>query len=756
MKRILLTGCIFMAALSLSAQTDTTIIADSFYLLSPVEVRATRLSEKSPFAVSNITPKEIGKQNLGQSFPYLLSQVPSVVTSSDDGNGVGYSSLRIRGTDITRINVTFNGVPVNDPESQNTFFVNFGDLASSTNSVQIQRGVGSSTNGPGAFGASINISNVGQSKEASATISNSYGSFNTWKHTLQAATGLLKGGFQFDVRLSKLNSDGFIDRAFSDLKSLHFISGWTSKNEMTNIKFNLLTGKERTGQAWNGIGTYFTNKDNPVVDYQKQLDMVGRTTNTLGKISDGKYYEDQTDNYQQGYYQLFLNHKFNSNWSANVTGYYTRGSGYYSEYKDGEKFSDYGRPDIVIENTTLKRTNLTRQLWLDNHYYGSVFSTNYNNKNTDLIFGGAITKYDAAHYGLVKWSESGGFPVDYKWYDLDANKNDFNFFGKIQQKFVEGLYSFADLQYRNVAYNIDGFRKNPEIKSFNNYSFFNPKAGLSYILKHPYSAQSKIFASYAVAHKEPNRDDFEASPTDKPKAERLQDIEAGYQYNSAKFAAGINGYYMKYKDQLVLTGKINDVGAYSRTNVENSYRAGVEITTTIKPVEWFLLEANATFSRNKIKRITQFYDVYDNDADWNWLRQDSKTFTNTDIAFSPNIIAGGTATVEPFYSKTNKSHFYIDLVQKYVGRQFLDNSQDPLKSIHPYGLTDMRLRYDLSFKQVKNIAIIFMANNLFDKKFENNGYTYSYYFDASQTLATESYYFPQAGTNFNVGLTLAL
>ena len=307
-----------------------------------------------------------------------------------------------------------------------------------------------------------------------------------------------------------------------------------------------------------------------------------------------------------------------------------------------------------------------------------------------------------------------------------------------------------------MAYNIDGFRKNPEIKSFNNYSFFNPKAGLSYILKHPYSAQSKIFASYAVAHKEPNRDDFEASPTDKPKAERLQDIEAGYQYNSAKFAAGINGYYMKYKDQLVLTGKINDVGAYSRTNVENSYRAGVEITTTIKPVEWFLLEANATFSRNKIKRITQFYDVYDNDADWNWLRQDSKTFTNTDIAFSPNIIAGGTATVEPFYSKTNKSHFYIDLVQKYVGRQFLDNSQDPLKSIHPYGLTDMRLRYDLSFKQVKNIAIIFMANNLFDKKFENNGYTYSYYFDASQTLATESYYFPQAGTNFNVGLTLAL
>jgi iron complex outermembrane receptor protein len=754
MKRIFFIGYMMIAA-SAFAQKDSTTATDSFLLLAPVEIRATRLNDKAPFAVTNFSSKKIEEQNLGQSFPYLLSQTPSVITSSDDGNGVGYASLRIRGSDITRINVTFNGVPVNDPESGSVFFVNFGDLASSTHSVQIQRGVGSSTNGPGAFGASINIFNVAQKEEATASISNSFGSFNTWKHTLQAATGMLKGGFQFDVRLSKLSSDGFIDRAFSDLKSLHFISGWTSKNEMTNIKFNLLTGKERTGQAWNGIGTYFSTAD-AVVNYEKQLYETGRTTNTLGKISDNKYYSDQTDNYQQDYYQLFFNHKFNTNWTANVTGYYTKGRGYYNEYKDGESFSDYGIPNITIGGTTISSTNLTRQLWLNNRYYGSVFSANYNKKHTDLIFGGAITQYDAKHYGFVTWAEQGGFPVDYKWYNLTADKNDFNFFGKAQWEFINNLYGFVDLQYRHITYNIYGFRKNPEVKSLNDYSFFNPKVGISYIIKHLHNAQSKIFASFAVANKEPNRDDFEASPADKPQPEKLQDVEAGYQYNSEKFVAGINGYYMNYKNQLVLTGKINDVGAYTRTNVDRSYRAGVELTTTIHFTNWFTVDANATFSRNKIKSIDQFYDVYDNDNDWNWLRQDSKTYTNTDIAFSPNIIAGGTATFNPFYGKMKHSHFYIDLVQKYASRQYLDNSQDKLKSINPFSLTDFRLRYDINLRSTKTIGLLFMANNIFNKKFENNGYTYSYYFDADKTLATENYYFPQAGVNFNFGTIIRL
>lgn len=741
-----MTGCIVFATVSTFSQVDTTKATDSFHLLTPVEIRATRVSEKSPFAVSNLSSKEIEKQNLGQSFPYLLSQTPSVITSSDDGIGVGYSSMRIRGTDMTRINVTFNGVPVNDPESQGTFFVNFGDLASSVNSVQIQRGVGSSTNGPGAFGASLNISNLGQQKEASASISSSYGSFNTWKHTLQAATGLLKGGFQFDVRLSKLSSDGYVERASSDLKSLHFISGWTSKNEMTSIKFNLLTGKEKTGQAWNGIGTSFTDQATPV-DYQKQLDDAGRRTNTLGLMADGNYYNDQTDNYQQDYYQLFLNHKFNSHWTANLTGYYTRGRGYYNEYRLDEPFSDYGVDNVVIGGETIETANLTRQLWLDNHYYGTVFSTNYNKNNTDIIFGGTITQYDAGHYGFVKWADV-GFPADYKWYDLDAEKNDINFFGKLQQEITKGLLGFVDLQYRNVVYNLYGFRKNPEIESLNTYNFFNPKLGLSYIIKHPYSAQSKVYASYAIANKEPNRDDFEVSPTTgRPKAERLQDIEAGYQYSSAKLSAGLNGYYMKYKDQLILTGKINDVGAYARTNVDDSYRAGIELFTTIKPADWVTVDANATFSRNKIKNTTQFSDDYDNGG------QLEEIFANTDIAFSPNIIAGGTITLEPFAGSSDKQHLFIDLVEKYAGRQFLDNSSNRLKSIHPYALTDFRLRYEVSTNWIKNIGLTLMVNNVFNKKYENNGYTYSYLYEGAMT--TESYYYPQAGTNFNFGVNLS-
>ena len=743
MKRILLAGCIFATSIAY-AQSDTTFIADSFRMLTPVEVRATRVSDKSPFAVSNITSGEIKKQNLGQNLPYLLSQVPSVVTSSDDGLGVGYSSMRIRGTDVTRINVTFNGVPVNDPESQVAIFVNFGDLASSTNSVQIQRGVGSSTNGSGAFGASLNIFNAGQSKEATASISNSYGSYNTWKHTVQASTGMLKGGFQFDARLSKLSSDGYIDRAFTDLKSLHFISGWTSKNEMTNIKFNLLTGKERTGQAWNGIGTYFTDKE-PVVDYQTQLNRTGRRTNNLGEMADGNYYNDQTDNYQQDYYQLFINQKFNPHWSANLTGYYTRGKGFYNEYRLEEPFSDYGRPNVVTGGETIEETNLTRQLWLDNHYYGSVFSANYNKANTDLILGGAITNYDAKHYGFVKWADA-GFPVDYKWYDLPAEKNDYNFFGKLQQQLTEGLLGFVDLQYRNVVYNLYGFRKNPDIESKNIYSFFNPKAGLSYIIKHPYSAQSKIYGSFAVANKEPNRDDFEASPTQAPKAEHLQDIEAGYQYNASRFAAGINGYYMKYKDQLIHTGKINDVGAYARTNVDDSYRAGIELTASAKPIDWFLLDANATFSRNKIKSIVQYNDDYDAGG------QIEEIYTNTDIAFSPNVIAGATATFEPFAGRSGNQNFYIDLVEKYVGRQYLDNSSNKLRSINPYALTDLRLRYTIATNWIKELGLVLMVNNVFNKKYENNGYTFSYKYDG--TLTTENYYYPQAGTNFNVGITL--
>ncbi len=747
MKRILLFSCIStLAGKQLLSQIYPTG-NDSTQMLTPVEVRSTRLNEKSPFAASNFGRKEIAKQNLGQSFPYFLNQIPSVVLSSDDGIGVGYASFRVRGTDIARTNVTFNGIPVNDPESQGTFFVNFGDLASSTSSVQLQRGVGSSTNGAGAFGASLNIYNIEQSKEATATISNSYGSFNTWKHTLQAASGLVSGGFQFDIRLSKISSDGYIQRSNSDLKSLQFVAGWTSKKEMTNIKFNLLTGKEKTGQAWNGIGTSYTNKDDLTkVDYGKQLDNADRNSNTLGKMANGAYYNDQTDNYQQDYYQLFLNHKFNPYWSSNISLFMTRGKGYYNEYKQDEKFKTYGVANPAIGNTTITKTNLIRQLWLDNYYYGSIFSANYNKNNTTLNIGGGHTQYDARHYGYVKWADVGFLP-DHRWYYLPAFKRDINFYSKLQQQIAQNLYAFADVQVRNVNYIIKGFRKNPTLDDIKNrYTFFNPKAGLSYIVKHTNTAQSKIYGSVAVANKEPNRDDFEADSKQAPKPERLTDIEAGYQFSSKYFDGGINGYFMKYKDQLIATGKINDVGAYARINVDDSYRGGIEITADWKPNKWLQASANGTFSRNKIKNIDQYKDDYDNDGQ---IKQSS---TNTDISFSPNTVAGLTVSLEPFTRPDSKRHLYIDLIEKYVSRQYLDNAQNKLKSINPYELTDARLRYQFATKTFKNVSLVFMANNLLNKKYENNGYTSSSV--NGGTTTTKNYYYPQAGINWNVGVSL--
>lgn len=721
-------------------------VTDTVEILTPVEVRSIRVNARTPFAVTNISEKHIASENLGQNLPYFFNQAPSVVVSSDDGLGVGYTGMRIRGTDLTRTNYTLNGIPVNDPESQLVVYVNFADLASSVNSIQMQRGAGSSTNGPGAFGASVNISNLEQSKVPFAQISNSYGSYNTWKHTVRAGSGLLKGGFQFDARISKINSDGYIQRAVSDLKSLQFIAGWTSTDENTSLKFNLLTGKEKTGQAWNGIGVLLdeTNNTNNF-NYADTLTKIGRRTNTLGLMENGKYYDDQTDNYQQDYYQLFLNHKFNSVWSANAGLFYTRGRGYYNEYKIDESYADYGlQPFVKSPGEVLDETSLIRQLWLDNHYYGAVFSTNYRTAKTDVNIGGAYSQYDGDHYGFVKWAMH-NIPADYKWYDLTADKNDFNIYAKWQQVIAENLHSFIDLQYRNVQYDLYGFRKSPHIESLNNYHFFNPKAGLSYYLFHN-NATSKIYGSFAVANKEPNRDDFEANETEKPLHETLYDYELGYQLSTPKINAGANFYYMDYKNQLVLTGEINDVGAYARTNVDKSFRSGVELTFSALPASWLQFNANATFSRNKIQSIALYYDDYDNGG------QIQETVENTDIAFSPNTIAGASITVEPFFNISEKNKFFVDVLGKYVGRQYLDNSSNIMRSINPYNLFDARLRYELKPSWIKEMNIILMLNNIFNKKYENNGYSFSYMYGSR--LVTENYYYPQAGFNFNIGVTL--
>lgn len=721
-----------LSALSAAAQSPDTTQTIKNQQLQPVEVRSLRASSNAPFAKTEIAGKQLQQNNLGTDLPFLLQFTPSAVVTSDAGAGVGYTGLRIRGTDGTRINVTLNGIPVNDAESQGAFFVDLPDLASSASSIQIQRGVGTSTNGAGSFGGSISISNLEQMKNAGAEGSFSIGSFNTQKYTVRAGTGLLQNGWQFDVRLSKISSDGYIQRSASDLRSLQLLAKW-NVSESSTLRFMLLTGKEKTGQAWNGVP-------------QDSL-QINRTYNELGLKSDGTYYNDQSDNYKQDYYQLFFDHKFSKHLTGNIAAFLTRGKGYYQEYKTGASFSDYGLPAFISGIDTLTNTDLIRQLWLDNYYYGSVFSLLYEKNKTQVSFGGGYTRYDGRHYGFVKWAEY-NVPNDYQWYLLDAHKQDLNVYLKGQQQFAN-LILFADLQWRNVHHDINGFRDNPALTPSVTYNFFNPKIGLTYLLKESNLEKQKVYASFAVANKEPNRDDFEAAINALPKAERLYDVEAGYDIHKIKWSAGVNFYYMDYKDQLVVTGKINDVGAYTRTNVPQSHRAGVELMAGAKPFSWLAINANATVSENKIKGFTEYIDKSDDTLSY---PQETKSYGSTDIAFSPNVTGAVGITISPFRRLSHGQTVSFEILNKYVGKQYLDNTSNDNRAIDPYDLTDVRIHYSLNLKPFKEVSATLALNNVFNKMYSSNGYTFSYIYD--NTLTTQNYYFPQAGFNWLLGLNL--
>ena len=735
MKRQLLIIPSVLAAGIATAQTETIdSVRQNQQTLQPVEVRAVRATGNSPFAKTEIKAADIAKGNLGQDLPYLLQYTPSAVVTSDAGAGVGYTGLRVRGTDGVRINVTLNGFPVNDAESQGTFFVNFGDIASSTGSIQLQRGVGTSTNGAGAFGATMSISNLGQYEKAGAEVSSSYGSFNTWKHTIKAGTGLLDNGLQFDLRLSKISSDGYIDRSASDLKSMQFIAGWKA-GDKTSLKFMLMTGKEKTGQAWNGVP-------------QDSLE-TNRQFNSLGLKADGTYYDNQTDNYQQDYYQFFIDHKFSNYITGHLGFFLTRGRGYYEEYRQGESFADYGLSDFITPSyaDTFTTTDLIRQLWLDNHYYGTVFSFLYDKNNTQITFGGGWSQYLGDHYGIVKWAQY-GIPDNYRWYLLDAAKDDLNIYVKAQHTLNGKWTLFGDLQYRTVSYDINGFRKNPTLTPSAQYNFFNPKAGVSYLLRNTHAQRQRLYASVAVANKEPNRDDFEASPTQLPKAEQLYDVEAGYELNRKKWNIGANFYYMMYKDQLILTGQINDVGAYSRTNVPESYRTGLELQAAVLPAWWLKLHGNATWSQNKISNFTEYIDNYD-DPTGAQLAVDHGT---TDIAFSPNMIAAAGITLSPFRYMPMGQNLELDILGKHVGEQYLDNTSNSNRTIGAYTLCDVRLRYSIQAKPFRELQATLGLNNIFDTRYVSNGYTFSYQYGGA--MATENYYYPQAGFNWLLGITM--
>ncbi|WP_316738052.1 TonB-dependent receptor [Pedobacter aquatilis] len=712
------------------------------FLADEVIVRATRANEKSATTYKNVSKAEIQENNFGQDLPFILQNTPGVVVNSDAGAGVGYTGIRIRGSDNSRINVTVNGIPINDSESQGTFYVNMPDFVSSVDNIQIQRGVGTSTNGAGAFGASLNIQTTASELEPYAEVNTTYGSFDTWKNTVKVGTGLINNRFSFDGRLSRISSDGYVDRGSSLLKS-YFLSGAYHGNKDL-LRINVFAGAEKTYQSWNGIPESRLNNDVAgmqayIVRNELNAEDAANLLNS-GRTYNSFTYNNQTDNYWQNHYQLIYARQLTDKFSFNGALHYTQGEGYYEEYRANNRLSDYGLNPVNIGGTTISRTDLVRRRWLDNDFYGVTYSFNYvPEKNLNFTLGGAYNEYKGAHFGQIIWAQyASNGNIDRHYYDNEGFKTDFNMYGKVNYSPVEALSLFADLQYRRVYYDILGTENKLNFLSINDkLNFFNPKVGATYFI----NTESNLYASFSVANKEPNRNDYtDAAVGTFPKAERLNDLELGYRFKNNKFNLGANAYGMFYKNQLVVTGKINDTGGNFRQNVDKSYRLGIELDGSYIINKYFALNANAAFSRNKIKNFTEYYDDYDNGG------QVVNNYQLTDISFSPAAVIFGELVYKPVKG------FAIALQSKYVSKQYLDNTQNNDRTINGYWVSNARLGYDFKFAGVKNVNLGLLVNNLLDKKYESNGYTYGYLLGGSRT--TENFYFPQAGTNFLLNLNV--
>ena len=697
--------------LALSAQEQP---KDSVKSIEEVLISGVRAKEKSPITFTNVSKAQIAPRNLGQDIPILLNYLPSVVTSTDAGAGIGYTSMRVRGSDGSRINVTLNGVPFNDSESQGTYFVNLPDFASSLESIQLQRGVGTSTSGAGAFGASLNLQTKASQQNGYAEIANSLGSFGTRKHTLAFGTGL-HHNFEMNARISKIESGGYIDRASSNLFGYYFDANYISKN--TLIKAIAFGGKEKTYQSWNGL------EDEEKLRNDRTFNSAGQYTDEFGNT---QFYGNETDNYWQNHFQLLWNQKLASKWQSNIALHYTIGKGYFEQYKEDESFADYYLSDFGAITTT----DLIRKRWLDNDFFGTTFSLNYKTEKTDVIIGGAANKYQGKHFGEVVWTQY-YIPTANKYYDNFGNKNDVNFYSKASQQ-IGKINVFADLQYRMVFYQANSIKFNNVNDTF---LFFNPKAGITYTL----NTASSIYGYFGIANKEPRRDDYEDKAS-KPKAENLQDFELGYKFRNNKTTLNINAFYIKYKDQLVATGALNDVGSPIFENSGKSYRLGVEIESSIKVTNEVMIQPNITLSTNKNK-------------DFEFKRDGILTnLGNTNIAYSPNIVAGNNITLTPIKS------LQVSFLTKFVGKQYMGNI-DAKKSVLPdFTTSDLNITYEWKInKGIKSIVFSGLINNFFNRTYESNGYFYTYddnWSGPGTTTIEGAGFYPQAGINFLAGMNL--
>lgn len=717
-------------------------LSKSTFQADEVIINATRVNDKTGMAYTNVSAETINKQNLGQDLPVLLNFTPSLVSTSDAGGGVGYTGIRIRGSDATRINVTVNGIPYNDAESQGVFWVNMPDFASSVSSIQIQRGVGTSTNGAGSFGATVNINTNAFRQEAYAELNNSYGSFNTFKNTIKLGSGLIKDKFTFDARLSRVSSDGFVDRASSELHSYYLSGGYFGKKSF--VRVNVFSGKERTYQSWNGVPEAKLRGDREGIlayidrngigekDAQNLLDSDDRTYNSYT-------YKNEVDNYRQDHYQIVSSHNLSDKWIFNLNAFLVRGLGYYEQYRAQDDYSSYKLPNVVVGSDTLTSTDLIRRRWLDNYFYGSTFSLDYNSfKKLTASIGGGWNQYDGDHYGQIIWARNAGnIENEHQYYYSDGTKKDFNVYGKLYYQFTDKLNAFADLQFRQVSHKIIGTDNDQAQMNFDeSYSFVNPKAGLTYRL----AEQSSVYASYSVGNREPNRDDFTSSTAGLfPKHESLQNLEAGFRTQKGIWAFAANYYLMKYKNQLVLTGQINDVGNSIRVNVPKSYRTGIELEGAVAFSKFLKWNANATFSQNKINNFTEYIVDYDNGG------YQTVDHGKSDISFSPNMIVGSQLTFSP------KTNLELALLTKYVGKQYLDNTSSETRKLDAYFTNDIRLTWTIKPAWTKEISFNLLVNNILSEQYESNGYTYGYL--SGGALTQENFYFPQAGRNFLVGVS---
>lgn len=700
-----------------------------------VIVTATRAGSTTPVAFSEMKQEEITSRNYGQDVPYLLANTPSVVTSSDAGHGIGYTSMRIRGTDANRINITMNGIPLNDAESHSVYWVDLPDIATSVDNIQIQRGVGTSTNGSAAFGASVNLQTQKLMKDPYAVYNGTFGSFRTMRNALSLGTGLIRDHFAADVRISDLHSDGYMDRSWTNLQSYYVSAAF--HDAKTLVKFITFSGTEELYQAWNGVPSNL-------------LDSL-RTYNGLGAYTDGDgnlvYYDNQIDHYRQVHYQLHLSRVLSDHLYASGAIHFTGGGGYYEQYEEDETLADYLMDDVIIGGETIAESDLIRRKWLENDFYGFVGGLHYRGSKINSVLGGGWNRYVGDHFGTVIWTRfAGDSEIRHRWYENTGIKSDWNLYAKTTMEAGQKLSVFTDLQVRGIGYGIAGSDDDlRDITQEHSYFFFNPKVGVNLQL----DRRQRAYASVSRANREPNRSNFvDADPSGPiPVKESLLDYEAGYAFRGRDVNLEANFYYMDYTNQLVLTGEINDVGSAVMTNVKDSYRAGIELSAGIRPASWFRWDLSATFSRNKIMDYRGYVDNWDYWSDpQNEPYQVEENLGSTDLSFSPGIILNNQLDFQPFPA------MHLQLVSKVVGKQYIDNTSSEERILDPYFINDLRISYSIYPESLEEISFQVQCSNLFNAAYETNAWVYRYYYAGEQGIYDGFY--PQAGFHIMAGIRL--